>query len=118
MVSLPAVQAKHELAVLASASVALLLNSGQGAATGQRTPAEVVHLGNGVVEGELLVLVEQVRGKLHGVQVQVVHGSFARRLGTANLADLALLYLLSHFLDDAVHAEEVRAARHKEELVP
>lgn len=59
-----------------------------------RTPAHVVHLSNGVIETEFLILSKCLLVKVEVLDVEVVHHFLATLAGALELRHLAIIDLL------------------------
>lgn len=114
--SLLAIKAEYEVAERASTLVLLPVNVGHLAAVLDRAPAHVIHRGNRVFEGHLLVLFEQLWLQIKVLDIQVTEHLATTSLCTHKTANLSLLDLVyDHFLH-ALFTKEMLTSDQKRKL--
>jgi hypothetical protein len=82
-----AIKTELKLAMLALSGVFRFLNVSNRAATLDRTPTNIIHLCNSIVEGELLIPFFVRLGKPHISDVPIVHKFSASCFRTSNICD-------------------------------
>ena len=83
-----AVEAKVVLAMLAPACVLFTLNNRSAAASGNGTPAHIIHCCNRILNAKLLVLFHHVSIQVQVLNVQIVETLLAISIWAAQLAHL------------------------------
>ena len=116
MVGLLAVEAEVEVAEATRPTVCSLVNVSQLLTARDRAPAHVVHLGDSVLKGHLLVQLREVVVKLQVLDVSIVERLPAATVPTYETGDLSIVNLLDDHRVHALMTEAMGTPREKEEL--
>ena len=95
--------------MFASTSVLILLNIGDAATSRDRTPAAIVHICDGILDAQFLVLIKHLFVQSNVFDIQVVQSLLTRGNSARNLLDLTKINLGHDQLCDTLSAEKVLA---------
>ena len=116
MVALLAVEAKAKVAKWAFAVVLLLLDVRELAAARHRAPAQIVHVCDRIIKGQLLVLFLLLFVQAQILDVVVTEGLAACLISTLEMRDLSLHNFWLDHRENTLLAKEVLAPWHEEKL--